>query len=60
MTHFTILINSRKNLKEMNLTLKLDTLDKYDKFIKKLRRENLKKISKNRAVKFFDSGVPFC
>ena len=48
----------------MNLPLKVDKLDKYDKCIKKLRRENLKKISKNRAIKksehFFNSGVLFC
>ena len=47
----------------MNLPLKVDKLDKYDKRIKKLRRENLKKVSKNRAIKkvktFFDTGVPF-
>ena len=34
----------------MNLPLKVDKLNKYDKCIKKLR-ENLKKISKNRAIK---------
>ena len=47
----------------MNLPLKVDELDKYDKGMKKLRRENLKKISKNRAlkkVKTLDSGVLFC
>ena len=47
----------------MNLPLKVDKLDKYDKCIKKLRRENLKKSSKNRATKkvkhFFYSGVLF-
>ena len=35
----------------MNLPLKVDKLDEYDKCIKKLRRENLTKISKNRAIK---------
>ena len=35
----------------MNLPLKVDKLDKYDNCIKELRRENLKKISKNRAKK---------
>ena len=49
----------------MNLPLKVDKLDeKYDKCIKKLRRENLNEISNNRAIKkvktFFDSGVLFC
>ena len=50
MTHIKILINSLKTLKEMNLPLKVDKLDKYDKCIKKLR-ENSKKILKNRATK---------
>ena len=48
----------------MNLPLKVDKLVKYDKCIKKLRREKLKKIFKNRDIKkvipFFDSGVLFC
>ena len=48
----------------MNLPLKVDKLDKYDECINKLRKENLKKNSKNRALKkskhFFDSGVLFC
>ena len=35
----------------MNLPLNVDKLDKYDKCIKKLRRENFKKIYKNRAIK---------
>ena len=47
----------------MNLPLKVDKLDKYDKCIKKLRRGNLKKISKNRAIKkaktFFYSIILF-
>ena len=34
----------------MNLPLKVDKLDKYDKSIKKLRREILKKIAKNRPI----------
>ena len=64
MTHIIILIDSLKTLKEMNLPLKVDKLDKYDKCIKKLR-ENSKKILKNRATKksqnnFFYSGFLFC
>ena len=33
-------------MKEMNLPLKVDKLDKYDKCIKKLRREDLKNFQK--------------
>ena len=44
----------------MNLPLKVDKLDKYDKCIKKLR-ENFEKIGlKKRSKRFFDSGVLFC
>ena len=51
MTQFKILINSRRNLERDESTTEVDKLDKYDKCIKKLRREILKKISRNRAIK---------